>query len=81
MKDELTGSNVERDKFYDQIVFYKEVRDIENTSAGIFDFYEYIYRDGDAARFVKSKQVRDKSKFKEWRTYQMSDHLVMWTSS
>ena len=79
MKDELTGSNVARDKFYDQIAFYKKVRDIENTGAGIFDFYEHVYRNEDAARFVKSKQIADKAKFKDWRTYQLSDHLVMWT--
>ncbi|WP_072389367.1 endonuclease/exonuclease/phosphatase family protein [Hyphomicrobium sp. CS1BSMeth3] len=78
MKDELSGSNVARNKFYDQIVFFKEVRDIENTKAGIFDFYEHIYRDEDAARFVETKHIADKAKFKDWRTYQMSDHLVMW---
>jgi endonuclease/exonuclease/phosphatase family metal-dependent hydrolase len=79
MKDELLGSNVARDKFYDQIVFFKEVRDIKNTAAGIFDFYEHVFSEKDAARFVAAKKVADKAKFKDWRTYQMSDHLVMWT--
>jgi hypothetical protein len=79
MKDELSGSNVARDKFYDQIAFYKEVRDIENTGAGIFDFYEHAFRDEDKARFAKSYKLADPSKFKDWRTYQLSDHLVMWT--
>lgn len=80
MKDELVGSNAAKDKFYDQIAFYKEVRDIKNTNAGIFDFYEHVYRlEDDAQRFVKAGKIESKAKFKDWRTYQLSDHLVMWT--
>lgn len=79
VKDELSGSNVARDKFYDQIAFFKEVRDIENTRAGIFDFYEHVFRDTDAKRFVAAGKIADAKAFKDWRTYQLSDHLVMWT--
>ena len=79
VKGELGGSNVRKDKFYDQIAFYKTVRDIENISAGIFDFYDYIYRDSDEARFRSSGQITENVRFSDWRTYQMSDHLVMWT--
>ena len=78
-KGKLSGSNVTKDKFYDQIAFYKKVRDIENTAAGIFDFYEHVFREGDEARFRASGQVEEGASFKDWRTYQMSDHLVMWT--
>jgi hypothetical protein len=78
-KDELSGSNVARDKFYDQIVFYEEVRDIVNTGAGIFDFYQHVFRDADEERLRKSKKLAGNDKYKDWRTYQMSDHLVMWT--
>lgn len=79
MKDELLGSNVAKDKFYDQIAFYKQVRDIENDAAGIFDFFEYIYRLEDADRFKNQLAASDTNDFKDWRTYQMSDHLIMWT--
>ena len=78
MKDELTGSNVARDKFYDQIAFYKKVSGIEESAAGIFDFYEHVFRESDAERFIAKGKLADKSKFKDWRTFQMSDHLVMW---
>ena len=27
----------------------------------------------------RPRDAPDKAKFKDWRTYQMSDHLVMWT--
>lgn len=79
VKDKLTGSNVARDKFYDQIAFFREVRDIENTRAGIFDFYEHVFRTDDAGRFVATGKIAREKDFKEWRTYQLSDHLVMWT--
>lgn len=78
-KEEVKGSNADQNKFYDQIVFYKDVRNIENTKAGVFNFFDHVFRTEDAARFVKAGKLADKAKFKEWRTYQMSDHLVMWT--
>ena len=78
MKDELTGSNVARDKFYDQIAFYKKVSGIKESAAGIFDFYEHVFRESDAERLAAKGKLADRSKFKDWRTYQMSDHLVMW---
>jgi hypothetical protein len=77
-KDNLSGTNVAKDKFYDQIAFYEDVRDIENTRAGIFDFFEHVFRPEDADRFVANGKLASKAKFKDWRTYQMSDHLVMW---
>lgn len=79
MKDKLEGSNVAKDKFYDQIAFFKEVKDIENTSAGIFDFYEHVFTLGESDRFAASGKIPATTNFKEWRTYQMSDHLVMWS--
>jgi len=77
-KGGLKGSNVSQDKFYDQIVFYKEVRDIENAGAGIFNFYDHVFNEKDEDRFKKSGLISADTKFKDWRTYQMSDHLVMW---
>jgi endonuclease/exonuclease/phosphatase family metal-dependent hydrolase len=79
MKDNLTGSNVARNMFYDQIVFYDKVAEIENVSAGIFDFYEHIFKDEDEARLRAVGKLKLEDKFRDWRTYQMSDHLVMWT--
>lgn len=76
-KQEL-GSNVKQDRFYDQIAFYKGMRDISNVAAGIFDFYKYIYTDADADRHVAAGNLEADQRFHDWRTYQMSDHLIMW---
>ena len=59
--------------------------------AGIFEFFDSVYRDTDRKIYEndmpkgywKSKGVdrSEESKikyYKDWRTYQMSDHLPMW---
>lgn len=86
-----TGSNLKKDKFYDQIV-YKEGRNRVKFSgrAGVFDLYESVYKDEDKQQYYEdfcntmkankkpfSQEIFDK-KFKEWKTYQMSDHLPLW---
>ena len=72
----VPGSNVEKNKHYDQIACgaYK-FRFEPTNNAGIFDFYEYVFRDEDAPRF---EALRGKTAYKQWRTHQMSDHLLMW---
>ncbi|ABD05170.1 endonuclease/exonuclease/phosphatase family [Rhodopseudomonas palustris HaA2] len=69
------GSNVAQDKFYDQIAFFKETRGIKAISAGVFDFYKYVFNDPKLYKDV----MPPKAAFNTWRTYQMSDHLIMWT--
>jgi hypothetical protein len=72
----LPGSNVDHDKFYDQIAFYERTDGINAMKAGVFDFYEYVYNDETVyGKFAKQTKSRS---FKDWRTYQMSDHLIMW---
>lgn len=80
----LPGSNVARNKYYDQIAYYKELHGMKPLKAGIFDFYEHVYRlDADPAKSDEAtyhgiwSQTNSKT-FKDWRTYQMSDHLPMW---
>ncbi|PZA10980.1 endonuclease [Rhodopseudomonas palustris] len=69
------GSNVAEDKFYDQIAFYRQGSGLKCEAAGVFNFYRYIFND---ARTYK-KVMPTTAKFDSWRTYQMSDHLIMWT--
>jgi endonuclease/exonuclease/phosphatase family metal-dependent hydrolase len=71
---QLPGSNVAKDKFYDQIAFYKDVDGIKCLSAGVFDFYKYVFND----EAVYQNVMTAGASFKDWRTYQMSDHLIMW---
>lgn len=108
------GSNVDQSKAYDQIAYWTDpknrrarlgsVSKVEVASAGIFDFFETVFRLGEddddgadeaaygalmlemqeAGRKAKEqatgKPVEKKKpwKYKEWRTFQMSDHLPMW---
>lgn len=73
---QLPGSNVARNKHYDQIAYFRPLSKMRTTGhAGIFDFYEHVYRDETA--YAGPRNGRGSS-FNEWRTYQMSDHLPMW---
>lgn len=73
---EIPGSNVERNKHYDQIAFYKTSATMRPTGrAGVFDFFEHVYRLADEAAYRKDVPS---GTFKNWRTFQMSDHLPMW---
>jgi hypothetical protein len=91
------GTNVKRDKYYDQIAFwsgeterpqrFKAYTSINVVNAGVFDFFEYVFRsgsrdpDGQDEQFYTSlmEQVSGRTwSYKTWRTYQMSDHLPMW---
>jgi exonuclease III len=85
-------SNALRNKFYDQIAFKVKPDRFETTGkAGIFDFYQVVYRVEDEVEYADvmgdayqktedgkpRKNPSDYYKTK-WRTYQMSDHLPMW---
>ncbi len=87
-------ANALKNKHYDQIAFISEQQQltIEEANAGVFDFYKYVYRLNDEAIYApqigkaylqdsKGAAKTDAQKaqyYKDWRTYQMSDHLVMW---
>lgn len=74
----IPGSNVEKNKTYDQIAFWEPDRDrghikVEIKGAGVFDYYQHVYR-----LDQEDEYDHGTAKFKEWRTYKMSDHLPMW---
>jgi hypothetical protein len=77
---ELPGSNVKQDKHYDQIATLAQTTRFGTTSrAGIFDFYKSVYRNIDEEAYAaERKEQKVKESYQQWRTYQMSDHLVMW---
>ena len=90
----IPGSNVPKNKHYDQIAFRPNPHWFDTAGhAGVFDFYESVFRDEDEKMFVadmgpayekNSKgQVRNAAGKHQyfhtyWRTFQMSDHLPMW---
>jgi endonuclease/exonuclease/phosphatase family metal-dependent hydrolase len=88
----LKGSNVEKNKFYDQIAFKVRPNRFETSGkAGIFDFYKTVMRLDQEKEYAESmgadyetdssgKPRKNKTAYYKtyWRTFQMSDHLPMW---
>jgi endonuclease/exonuclease/phosphatase family metal-dependent hydrolase len=75
----IPGSNVAKDKHYDQIAYYKRLARLNPTGqAGVFDFFEHVYRLEDEAAYAVERAEKPGRSFKDWRTYRMSDHLPMW---
>ncbi|HSV39412.1 MAG TPA: endonuclease/exonuclease/phosphatase family protein, partial [Nocardioidaceae bacterium] len=88
------GSNVSRDKFYDQIAVLPKAHRFQPAGpAGVFDFYKSVFRLDDRPAYVKDMgaaytktskgeprtETGKASYYKTyWRTFQMSDHLPMW---
>ncbi|MDN5214805.1 endonuclease/exonuclease/phosphatase family protein [Fulvivirgaceae bacterium BMA12] len=81
----IPGSNVARDKAYDQIAFWKPPRQtgyakLDVLAANIFDFFEHIFTLSDEATYRSEvgNGLKSQTSYKTWRTYKMSDHLPMW---
>lgn len=75
----VPGSNVDKNKHYDQIAYYKKLAHLKPTGhAGVFDYYEHVYRLDDEAAYADERKTKPGRSFKDWRTYRMSDHLPMW---
>jgi endonuclease/exonuclease/phosphatase family metal-dependent hydrolase len=77
------GSNVDQSKHFDQIAFIApDLKDrLADCNAGVFNYYKYVYREDEAEAYapdVPKSKAGKPGKFKDWRTYQMSDHLPMW---
>jgi hypothetical protein len=73
----IPGSNVRKDKHYDQIAHFGKTTGLTPTgSAGVFDFFEHVYRAADADAYASL--VPEGTTYDNWRTFQMSDHLPMW---
>ncbi len=82
-------TNIGRDKYFDQIAFiledraYKKLKDIKS---GVFDYYQSVYTLEDEKIYALdmgdkyNEKTADKKTnyYKDWRTYQMSDHLPKW---
>lgn len=96
----IPGSNVPKDKKYDQIAYRARQGRFEATgNSGVFDFYETVFKTDEgktyrpyidayikarhaAGKLSPKKPATDKAaqtQYNTWRTYQMSDHLPLWT--
>lgn len=75
----IPGSNVDKNKHYDQIAYWERLTDMAPTGrAGVFDFFEHVYRIADEADYEADRREHPGRSFGDWRSYRMSDHLPMW---
>jgi endonuclease/exonuclease/phosphatase family metal-dependent hydrolase len=81
----LPGSNVDKSKYYDQIAFFVRPERFGTThKAGVFDFFASVFRLDEEATYESAmgpgyaKAKKKTAWYKQWRTFQMSDHLLMW---
>lgn len=70
-------TNVNKDKPFDQMGFVAPdvSRQLEVTKTGVFPFFDHVYRMEDRSEYLP--QETD-AKYKQWRTYKMSDHMPIW---
>lgn len=81
----LGGSNLGRNRHYDQIAFMTKPGRFGTTGrAGVFDFSKSVFGAdaGDTYSDLFAANLTDgrdpKRYYADWRTHQMSDHLLMW---
>jgi endonuclease/exonuclease/phosphatase family metal-dependent hydrolase len=75
-------TNALRTMPYDQIAYLDQTGYIEflsnENSAGILDFFQNVFREEDESIYKSELKKTKLRSYKEWKTYQMSDHLPMW---
>jgi hypothetical protein len=78
-----------RNKYYDQIAFHDPGGRLRpTTKAGVFDFASSVFRDEDSQDYTKEmkrlvprlyqRSGDHKKLYRQWRTFQMSDHCPLW---
>ena len=77
--DKLKGTytNANRDKPFDQIAFLSRdaKTQVEVINGGTFPFFDHVYRDDEWQIY---QPASTQNKYKQWRTFKMSDHLPLW---
>jgi Endonuclease/Exonuclease/phosphatase family len=85
---EMPGSNLGQSKHFDQIAFLVRPDKFEATQrAGVFNYSQSVFGDGDEALYAeamgepyaaKPDAAKKTRYYKDWRTFQISDHLLLW---
>jgi predicted extracellular nuclease len=75
-------TNALRTMPYDQIAYLDQTGYMEflsnGNSAGILDYYQTVFKETDESKYKSEFEQTNLRSYKEWKTYQMSDHLPMW---
>lgn len=76
------NTNTDRSKPYDQLAYLDQKGFMEFAanadSVGVLDYYKDVFRTEDEAVYKKEVEKTKLRSYKEWKTYQMSDHLPLW---
>ncbi len=85
---DLPATNLGGDKYFDRIAFHDPTGKLRSSRAGVFDFTSVLYAEDDLSLYenAMTRSVEKKFKsskkpgtfFREWRTFQISDHLPLW---
>ncbi len=86
---EIHKTNVKQTKFYDQIAFRLKEKTLMPGAANVFRFKRAVFRDNEfdtykadikkISKSAKSMTAAElKAYYKTWRTFQMSDHDLLW---
>jgi hypothetical protein len=78
-----TGSNIAKDKYYDQIAIWRSDRFDQTERGGVLDYYQAVFRAEDEPLYTGAIKPAKSGKlpaYKTWKTYQMSDHLLLWAA-
>ena len=89
--EKLQKTNVRQTKFYDQIAFRLKEQELMPGAANVFRFKRAVFRDRDFAVYkdevkntsAPAKGIRGLAELEKyykdtWRTFQMSDHDLLW---
>jgi len=90
--DGIAGTSLGHDHHYDQIAIVPQPRCLAVTErGGVFDYFDVVFRENDERTYAatmgepyRTKRAAENGKalasryYKDWRTHQMSDHLVLW---
>ncbi|MCC7139139.1 MAG: endonuclease/exonuclease/phosphatase family protein [Planctomycetes bacterium] len=73
-----TTTNALGNKQYDQIAYLRRDGRFALTGrGGVVDYYKSVFREADEDAYALDRGGKGSS-FRDWRTYQMSDHRVLW---
>ena len=89
--NQLDRTNVKETKYYDQIAFRLKKKELMPGASNVFRFGRVVFRDRDFDSYKShmrrisgvlkgnESEAKLKSYYETWRTFQMSDHNLLWT--
>lgn len=91
MIPDFGGTNLKKNKFYDQITFTGEGQKVKLLRKGTFDWQDCVFLDSEKKHYKQYNVKLDKKtkknvprykdwdkSYKMWTTHQVSDHLPIW---